>query len=303
VSQQQPPQKVLAIDDYESVHALLKARLKGENVELTSAMDGESGIALAKSLDPDLILLDIDMPGLDGFEVCHRLKTDPATLKIPVIFLSGHASSEQKIRGLELGAMDYITKPFDPAELRARVRVALRTKYLIDLLAKRAMLDALTGLWNRAYLDNRLMAELSLARRTERPLSCVMLDIDRFKQLNDTHGHAFGDEVIRAVAQALMATVRGEDIVCRYGGEEFAILLPNTRPDAARQLAERLREAVAALPLEPRTGATAGTKVPVTCSVGVANLVGSPPPSIIELADRALYQAKREGRNRVVEAA
>ena len=291
-------QKLLIIDDCESVHALLKVRLRGEPVEIASASNAADGIAAAKAGRPDLILLDVDMPAMDGFEACRRLKADPDTMQAPVIFLTGSATTEQKIRGLEMGAIDYIAKPFEPAELRARVRAALRTKYLIDLLAQRAQIDGLTGTWNRAYLDARLTSETSLSRRTGRPLSCVMLDIDRFKQLNDAHGHPFGDEVIRSVAQVVQATVRNEDVVCRYGGEEFAVLLPNTTPEAALALAERLRTAVAQLALRHD-----GRDVPVTCSVGVSNAQANPPPSIIELADRALYQAKRDGRNRVVAAA
>jgi two-component system, cell cycle response regulator len=291
-------QKLLLIDDCESVHALLKVRLRREDVEVHTASGGEEGIALAKSLRPDLILLDVDMPGLDGYEVCRRLKQDPETMQLPVIFLSGQTTTDQKIRGLELGATDYIAKPFEPAELQARVRAALRTKYLIDLLAQRAQIDGLTGSWNRQYLDARLASELSLCRRTSRPLSCLMLDIDRFKHINDTYGHPFGDVVIRAVAQAVTAAVRTEDVVCRYGGEEFAILLPNTTASAALALGERLRQAVAGLVLR-----CDHDDVTVTCSVGVANLVAEPAPSILELADRALYEAKRGGRNRVVEAA
>jgi diguanylate cyclase (GGDEF)-like protein len=292
------PQKLLLVDDCESVHGLLKVRLRGEDVEIQSALSGEAGIALARSWKPDLILLDVDMPNMDGFEVCKRLKSDTETMPATVMFLSASTTSEQKIMGLELGATDYIAKPFDPAELRARVRAALRTKYLFDLLAQRAMIDGLTGLWNRAYLDTRLVAETSLSRRTGYPLSCVLIDIDRFKQINDTYGHPFGDEVIRAVSQALQATVRNEDVVCRYGGEEFAVLAPNTEPEAARLLAERLRVAVSKQIVTHR-----GTEVSITCSIGVANMVGSPPPSVIEQADQALYEAKRQGRNRVVEAA
>ena len=292
------PFKLLLIDDCESVHGLLKVRLRGEEIEIQSALNGESGIALATTWKPDLILLDVDMPNVDGFETCKRLKADTETMQATIIFLSASTTTEQKIMGLELGATDYIAKPFDPAELRARVRAALRTKYLVDLLAKRAMIDGLTGLWNRTYLDSRLIAEMSLSRRTGLPLSCVLIDIDHFKKINDTHGHPFGDDVLRSVSQALQATVRNEDVVCRYGGEEFAVLAPNTPPEAARLLAERLRAAVARQVLVHR-----GTEVSITCSIGVANMVGSPPPSVIEQADQALYEAKRQGRNRVIEAA
>src|SRR4051812_22667076 len=192
------PQKVLIIDDSKPIHALVRARLAEEPIELHSAFDGETGIATALNLLPDLILLDVDMPSPDGFEVCRRLKDDPATMTIPVVFLTGMASTEQKIRGLELGALDYILKPFDPAELRARVRTSLRQKYLLDLLAKKAMIDGLTGLWNRTYFDQTLAAQLALFRRAGYPCSVILTDVDNFKLINDQFGHPTGDEALRA---------------------------------------------------------------------------------------------------------
>ncbi len=290
-------QKVLLIDDCPSIHGLVRARLREEAVELHSAFDGESGIAQAATLSPDLVLLDVEMPSTNGFEVCRRLKDDPRTMHVPVIFLTGAASTEEKIRGLELGATDYVTKPFDPAELRARVRASLRTKYLMDLLSRKAMIDGLTGLFNRAYFDARLIAEMSLSRRTQAPLACIMVDVDRFKQINDLHGHPFGDEVLRGIGQVLGEHCRNEDTVCRYGGEEFVVLCPNTASAAAANLAERLREAI-----EQNTWTRNGLNVQVTCSFGVSDLHGAPPPCVVEMADQALYRAKQGGRNRVVTA-
>ena len=288
-------QKVLVIDDSDAIHGLVKARLGSEPIELYFASGGQEGLTLATSLLPDLILLDIDMPQPDGFEVCRRLKGDLRTMAVPVVFLTGITSSEEKIKGLELGATDYITKPFDPAELRARVRASLRTKYLFDLLARKAMIDGLTGLWNRSYFETRLAAELSLARRTRQSLACLMLDLDHFKEINDRHGHPFGDEVLRWVGQLLGETSRNEDVVCRYGGEEFCILAPNTTALSGAELAERTRASIEAF-----TWNCKGQTVRMTCSIGVADLRHVPPPSVVELADAALYQAKREGRNRVV---
>lgn len=292
------PQKVLVIDDSDAIHALLRARLSSEPVELHFATDGKAGLEMATSLLPDLILLDVDMPQPDGFEVCRQLKADSRTLPIPVVFLTGATGTDEKIKGLELGATDYITKPFEPAELRARVRASLRTKYLLDLLSRKAMIDGLTGLWNRSYFDMRMSQELSLTRRTRQPLACIMLDLDHFKRLNDSYGHPSGDEVLRWVGQLLTETCRGEDIVCRYGGEEFVVLCPNTMADQAADLAERIRSS-----LESFTWRFRDTAVRVTCSLGVADLRHVPPPSVVELADRALYQAKHSGRNRVIVAA
>lgn len=287
-------QRVLVIDDSPPIHALVTVRLREERVELFSAYDGESGLAMVQSLQPDLVLLDVDMPHPDGFEVCRRLKADPATMQIPVIFLTGVSSSEQKILGLDLGAVDYVTKPFDPAELRARVRASLRTKYLLDLLSRKAQIDGLTGLWNRTHFDQRLEAEISLARRSHHALSCLLVDIDHFKQVNDRYGHQFGDSTLRSVAQTLGSECRIEDIVCRYGGEEFAIVAPNTAAAPAGWLAERLRQLVAGQELFCR-----GTSVLITCSFGVAQFDGSSSLSLVEMADKALYQAKKLGRNRV----
>ena len=289
------PQKVLIIDDSKPIHALVRARLAEEPIELHSAFDGETGITTALNLLPDLILLDVDMPTPDGFEVCRRLKDDPATMTIPVVFLTGMASTEQKIRGLELGALDYILKPFDPAELRARVRTSLRQKYLLDLLAKKAMIDGLTGLWNRIYFDQTLAAQLALFRRAGYPCSVILADVDNFKLINDQFGHPTGDEALRAIAQILQSSCRLEDTVCRYGGEEFVILCPNTPADKAQILAERLRESISLLTMSYRR-----TPVPLTCSFGIADPATSGDRSVVEAADQALYRAKQTGRNKVV---
>jgi diguanylate cyclase (GGDEF)-like protein len=288
-------QKILVIDDSVAIHSLLQARLSAEPVELHFESEGEAGLARAVVLQPDLILLDIDMPAPDGFEVCRRLMAEPKTMQIPVVFLTGDASTEQKIRGLELGATDYITKPFEPAELRARIRSTLRTKYLMDLLSRKALVDGLTGLWNRVYFESRLTAEIACCRTSRRPYSCLMVDLDRFKELNDQYGHLFGDEVLRGIGHLLGDICRGDDVACRYGGEEFVVLACNTSCDQAALLAERIRSAI-----ERQVFLHKGEPVQVTCSIGVADLRCSPPPSVVELADKALYRAKNDGRNRVV---
>lgn len=286
--------KVLIIDDSPEIHALIRVRLKNEAVEIHSALDGASGIDKSQSLGPDLILLDVEMPEQNGFEVCAILKDLPVTRDVPIIFLTGSTSTADKIRGLELGATDYITKPFDPAELRARVRASLRTRHLMELLAKRAMIDGLTGLHNRFYLDAQLTLALAAARRSGEPLSCVMADVDHFKQINDECGHQFGDEVLRKIGSILTELCRDSDIVCRYGGEEFTLLMPNTPLRDAVVVSERLRRAVETTEFWHRE-----RRVPVTCSFGVARLGDTIPPTVIELADQALYRAKRGGRNQV----
>jgi diguanylate cyclase (GGDEF)-like protein len=286
------PQKLLIIDDGKPVHDLIRARLAGEPIELFSALDSATGLEMAKQLEPDLVLLDVGMPGIDGFEVCRRLKGDPATMSIPVVFLTGATSTQDKIRGLDLGAVDYVTKPFDSAELKARVRASLRTKYLLDLLANKAQVDGLTGLWNRAYFEQSVIRQLSLCRRYGQPLACVLVDVDRLEPLNQRFGHPFGDEVIRAVGDVLQTSCRTEDLVCRYGGEEFAILTPNTPGERAMLLAERLRQSVALRVLTCR-----GQRLTVTCSFGVADAESD--QSIVLEATEALARAKAGGRNRV----
>jgi diguanylate cyclase (GGDEF)-like protein len=290
-------QRILVIDDSKAMHGLLQARLNTEPLELHFSLDGEAGLAAAISLLPDLILLDIDMPQPDGFAVIRRLKSEPRTHNIPVIFLTGDTSTEQKIKGLELGATDYITKPFDAAELRARIRATLRAKYLMDLLSQRALLDGLTGLWNRVYFESRLASELVLLRNAQKPLSCLLVDLDHFKLVNDKHGHFFGDEVLKQVARLIVDSCRSEDVVCRYGGEEFVILAVNTTAEQAAELGERIREKILAHKWRHE-----GTDVSVTCSIGVSDLRRIPPPGMVEMADQALTKAKSAGRNRVIVA-
>jgi two-component system, cell cycle response regulator len=287
-------QHIIIIDDSEDIHDLVRLGLYGEPVDLHSAFDGPSGIALARAIAPDLILLDVDMPQPDGFEVCRTFKSDPGLSSIPIVFLTGASSTTEKVRGLDLGATDYVTKPFDSAELRARVGAALRTKYLVDLLAQRAMIDGLTGLFNRSHFEQRLEAEISLARRTGNSLSCLMLDVDHFKSVNDRYGHSAGDLVLRTLAQVLLNNSRLEDIVCRLGGEEFVVLSPNTSATTAATLAERLRHAIEEMRVTFR-----GTVIQATCSIGVADLAAAGETGIVHAADQALYRAKNNGRNQV----
>jgi diguanylate cyclase (GGDEF)-like protein len=290
------PNRVLVIDDSEPIHKLIAARLKREGLEVTGEMDGQAGIERAIADKPDLILLDIEMPDVDGFEVCRRLKENPATRDLPIIFLTGTDSTDSKVRGLDLGAVDYVTKPFDQVELRARVRAALRTKRLQDILEQQSFLDGLTGLWNRAYLDRRLESELNVARRYERPLVLVLVDIDHFKLVNDRFGHLFGDVVLQGVADAMRAQARRSDMVARYGGEEFAVLLTESNLRSAVYVSERLRSSI-----EGRSFAARGESMGVTASLGIActnALAGEiTAEELFNAADTALYAAKDAGRN------
>jgi two-component system cell cycle response regulator len=290
---------VLVIDDSPDVHRLLDVRLRPEGLILHHALDAEEGFSKAKELRPDLILLDVDLPLVTGFEVCRRLKNEPLTAQIPIIFLTGATEVHSKVEGFDLGAVDYVTKPFEPAELRARVRAALRTKRYLDLLAARSHIDGLTGIWNRAYFNQRIGEECFAADRYGRKVSLVMIDLDHFKALNDSHGHPFGDAVLQAIGELLNTALRATDAPCRFGGEEFAMILTETDLEGARISAERARAQIAQLPFQ-----VGGRHIQVTASLGVAcsSLFAKGTLSILGLvtaADDALYAAKHEGRNRV----
>lgn len=288
---------VLVIDDSPDVHRLLKARLRQEAVDLLHAENGPAGIKLATETSPVVILLDLDMPEMDGFEVLRALKDNPKTLEVPVIILSGLQSPQEKVTAFDLGAVDYITKPFDLTELRVRVRSALRMYRLLQMLSQRAQIDGLTGLWNRAYFQTRWSEEVSRSSRHNRPLSVAMFDADHFKSINDTYGHPAGDSVLQGIGKVLQREARTSDICARYGGEEFVVIMPDTAPNDANVFCERVRTAIEAVawPRHPERK--------VTCSIGIAGAAESvllTPEQWIELADRNLYAAKKGGRNQSV---
>ncbi|MGP1272100.1 MAG: diguanylate cyclase [Phycisphaerales bacterium] len=288
---------VLIVDDSPDVHRLLRVRLKQENLQLQSVTDGRAAIEAANEHKPSLVLLDLDMPEMDGFEVLRHLKESPETREIPVIVLSGLQSPADKVTAFDLGAVDYVTKPFDLMELRVRLRSALRMADLIQLLAQRAHIDGLTGLYNRAAFDERWIACISENRRLGKPLSIALFDLDHFKSINDTYGHPAGDEALRVFGRLLQNECRGYDIPCRFGGEEFALIMPETTPKDAEGVCDRIRQVLERLewPAHPERR--------VTVSIGVAGVDSHGelvPAAWLEQADQALYQAKTSGRNRVV---
>jgi diguanylate cyclase (GGDEF)-like protein len=285
--------KILIIDDSADSLRIAKSRLTAECDAIFCADGGKSGMELARREMPDLVLLDLDMPDMSGFEVCRELKSDPETCMIPVIFLSGVNTPEDKVKGLDLGAVDYVTKPFDAFELRARVRAALRTKHLQDLLVAHANIDPLTGLPNRRALQERMKVEWDRMKRHGGQLSFIMADIDRFKFINDTFGHHIGDRILQEVAQVFVRQCRNIDLPARYGGDEFAVAVPCDCAQNAARLAERCRKGVESMRLSVDDEIVAAT-----LSLGVADSTGaSSPEDLIEHADAALYQAKDAGRN------
>ncbi|MGQ9660177.1 MAG: diguanylate cyclase domain-containing protein [Thermochromatium sp.] len=296
-----PQAKVLIVDDQPvNIHAL--AALLKKDYRILTATRGEKALELAaKDPAPDLILLDVMMPGMDGYEVCARLKNDEATKTIPIIFITALGEEQDEEYGLNLGAADYISKPFSPAIVRARVRNQINLKLRTDQLEQVAMQDGLTGIPNRRYLDQRLKEEWGRLTRNDQALSLLMIDIDQFKPYNDHYGHGAGDECLRQVAQALyQVPQRPMDLVARYGGEEFAVVLPETDEAGAETLARRLLEAVQALGIEHAYSDVAPY---VTVSIGVATHSLHHPKrdaeALKQSADRALYQAKSQGRNRI----
>jgi diguanylate cyclase (GGDEF)-like protein len=286
--------QILVIDDSKPIHTFVKALLADEPVDIHSATDATYGLVLAASVHPDLVLLDIDMPGMNGFDVCRQLKANRETADIPVIFLTAMTSIEEKVRGLKLGAVDYITKPFSSAELQVRIKGPLRTGHLIHSLEEKARIDPLTGLGNRGMFDQRLTAEVALRLRFNNPLSCIFFDVDHFKAINDTYGHPFGDQVLQKIAGVVSGICRTEDVACRYGGEEFAVITPHTNAIDAALLAERMRVAIASIQFEQ-----AGTSFSITSSFGVAEAEAPYDRSMAKRADDAMYCSKQNGRNRV----
>lgn len=287
--------KVLIVDDSPETLAIARARLASDGLDVTCAENAGDGLEAARREQPDLILLDVDMPDMSGFEVCKVLKEDPELCLIPVIFLTGSGQTEDKIRGLDLGAVDYITKPFDAFELLARVRAALRTKHLQDLLARYAQIDPLTELANRRAMKDRLAEEWARVRRHDSSLSLIMADLDRFKRINDDFGHDVGDRMLREVAAVLKSNCRGCDLPGRYGGGEFAILVPGEDAEGAAGLAERCRAAIEDIRLD-----IDGDVVRTTASFGVADAAAlASEEDLIRSADKAMYRAKCAGRNRV----
>lgn len=287
---------VLVIDDSPDVHRLLRARLKQEEVELVGHTDPRLGLEYARNTPPAVILLDLDMAEMDGFEVLRALKDNPGTHHVPVIIVSGMTSMQDKVTAFELGAIDYVVKPFEFTEFRIRLRSALRVNRLLTMLSTRAQLDGLTGLWNRAHFDSRLSDELSRGIRSAAPISIAMADCDFFKSINDTFGHPAGDSVLQGLAKILRHECRQSDAVCRYGGEEFVILMPETKPADAAAVCERIRIAIENVtwPRHPERKVTTSFGV-----VGLNAAMDINAATLVEAADKALYTSKKTGRNKV----
>jgi two-component system cell cycle response regulator len=295
------PNRILIVDDNASMRADMSRILKASDplLEILEASDGVEALKVLGEADVDLIIADLIMPRMDGLKLLTAVRQEERLQHTPLIIVTSRANIEEKLLSFDQGAQDFLTKPYHPAELVARSRVMLRLRAQMRAIEERAIVDALTGLYNHMYLAGALNRELKRCQRYKLDLSCLMIDVDDFKRINDTHGHLAGDEVLRTVGRMLQTTLRGYDFAVRYGGDEFVIVLAQNNPAGARHVAERIREMVMHymfFPLQAMPN-------PVTVSIGVASVPGErikAVTSLIEAADQALYQAKTQGKNRVV---
>ena len=287
---------ILAVDDTATNLDILTDLL--EHYDVINAISGRDALKIVNEEKIDLILLDIMMPEMDGYEVCERLKSNPNTKDIPIIFITAKTDEDSIEMAYDVGGTDYVTKPFRPRELLSRVKKELNYKDMVDELKLLASTDPMTQLYNRRYFTKISEHILDLSKREKQNLSILMLDIDKFKNVNDTYGHKVGDDVIISLANKLRKYQRKSDIICRYGGEEFVILLPNTSLDGANTLAQKIREDV-----ELSTIKLSSTKsLKFTISLGVSQIDVEKDNNIdlaLKCADDALYEAKETGRNKV----
>jgi diguanylate cyclase (GGDEF)-like protein len=296
--------KLLVVDD-KPVNIQVLHQIFAADYQVFMATSGAQALAICRSNPPDLILLDVVMPEMDGFEVCTELKSDAATRDIPIIFVTAHDDTSQETHGLDVGAVDFIAKPVNPAVVRARVKTHLMLKLQSDVMRKLVFLDGLTGVFNRRYFDQQIAIEWARAARNDAPLSVILIDVDFFKDFNDQYGHQAGDDCLQQIARTLKASLkRPADLVARYGGEEFVCILPDTGFDDAMLIARGLEQQVRATEI---AHAKSTISAFVTISLGVAarsHLLANSPTEdgtidssvLVALADARLYLAKSNGR-------
>ena len=290
--------QILIVDDDVSIIHLLSEILRG-TAQITFATKGEQALKMAQANQPDLILLDISMAEMGGFEVCQQLKLDPDTKELPIIFMTAHDAKESEIKCFEAGAVDFVLKPFNPRVVLARVNVHLRLKQHAEALKTLARRDGLTGLFNRRYFDEIYETEYRRHQRHQLPLGVIVIDIDFFKKYNDSYGHLEGDEVLKRVAHALVSVCkRPGEMLARFGGEEFVALIPHIDPQHLTKLGDSFCAAVRELEI-PHFQSDVSSHV--TVSVGIVSAIPSKDLSqnaLLEVADKTLYSAKHQGRNR-----
>ncbi len=289
---------ILIVDDVAKNLQVLGTILSKQNYKIAAANNGEQAIKIANTTLPDLILLDIMMPGIDGYEVCARLKKDPRTKGISIIFLTAKTEPEDIVKGFEAGAVDYVVKPFNSIELLARVKTHLELKISKDLLKIKneqlrelAITDSMTGLYNHRYIIDSLSERITEAKRYRQLLSVAMLDIDYFKKVNDNYGHFFGDFVLVRISTIIEESIRKTDIAGRYGGEEYLIIFTNTDKKSALNTLERIRKSIEKEKWDKKD-------LVITISGGLSELKDEDYSKLIIKTDNLLYKAKKNGRNR-----
>jgi two-component system, cell cycle response regulator len=298
------PYYILVVDDEPDNSDLLSRRLMRRGYEVSCASGAEQAMIAIDSRTPNLVLLDVLMPKVSGLDLLVQLRREPKTADLPVILVSALDETNDIVRGLQLGANDYVTKPVNMPVLLARIETHLKGVSMLmklraqgEMLEQLAAFDGLTGVYNRRSLQDALEGEIGRSRRYGRPISVMMLDLDLFKDINDGYGHIFGDEVLKQFSARAAESLRDSDLLCRFGGEEFTVILPETDHPGAVQVAERVRHSTAAEPFLVQ-----GVPVSLTVSIGLAtwkNAQEGTADQLLESADKALYEAKKNGRNRV----
>ncbi|HEY1629110.1 MAG TPA: response regulator [Tepidisphaeraceae bacterium] len=283
---------LLVVDDSPYIHKMVRACMEPDPVIVHSAYDGEQALQYAPDLKPNLILMDVDMPRMDGIEACRRLKAGPTTTQTPIIFFSSDSSLNDKVKALDMGAVDYITKPVKPEELQARVRAALRARKRVE---QTSMIDMLSGLWNEAYLNLNLPVQISHAQRTHQPLSCTMAEIDQYTQIQTAHGREVAERIVKSVADIFVSQSRMEDVLAHLWRGRFVVLHPCTARTGAAHLADRIRGEI-----ERGLFYFDQIQVGVTSSFGVCDLETPVEGSLLKSAEHWLARAKQSGGNTVV---
>jgi len=289
------PARVLVVDDTPLNVKLLTLQLEYEDYIVNTAANGLEALAKIEADKPDIVLLDVMMPGLDGFETCRRIRANPATAHIPVVMVTALQDVDDLVRGFEAGADDFLTIPVNSLALIARIRSQLRQKRYYESLLEQSLIDPLTGAFNCRYLEAQVPRLIARCRAAHKPIAVLMIDVDHFKRINDEHGHAAGNHVLKEIVNRITSALRPSDLVARMGGEEFAVVMPETDLGAGHRIAERLCSRIAG---------TLVADVAITVSIGAAviqpDTEEEEPDAALRRADAALYEAKRAGRNRAM---
>ncbi|MFC2061695.1 diguanylate cyclase [Elusimicrobiota bacterium] len=282
--------RILIVDDEKQSRDIIKGVLQHAHYVISEAADGEEALEMMRKEPPNLIILDIRMPKMDGYDVCYEVKSDNTLMNIPIIMLTVMGETIDKIRGIHLGIDDYIIKPFEPEEFLARVNAVLKRK---EFYEEMAMTDSLTDLYNSYFFKNQLEIFFNMAKRTRQEFSLAVIDIDEFKSINDMYGHAVGDYVLKKISELMKNSFRKSDIITRYGGDEFAILLPKLDKDQAKIVVNKL---LARLEVEEFIAPKSGKKFLVTVSVGTATWRGeiNDAAELFDLADTNMYEDKKK---------